>query len=72
MKERYLEGRTALVTGSVQGIGLAIASLLAEKQPSLRTSDPAEIGEVAAWLCHPRMHKLTGATIPVDGGWTAQ
>jgi 3-hydroxybutyrate dehydrogenase len=29
MKERFLEGRTALVTGSVQGIGLAIGSELA-------------------------------------------
>jgi 3-hydroxybutyrate dehydrogenase len=27
--ERFLEGRTALVTGSVQGIGMAIAKALA-------------------------------------------
>jgi 3-hydroxybutyrate dehydrogenase len=50
----------------------AIASLLAEKQPSRRTSDPSEIGMLAAWLCDPRAHNITGATIPVDGGWTAQ
>lgn len=49
-----------------------IASLLAEKQPSLRTSDPAEIGELAAWLCHRTAHNITGTAIPVDGGWTAQ
>lgn len=49
-----------------------IASLLAEKQPSLRTSDPAEIGALAAWLCHRSAHNITGASIPVDGGWTAQ
>jgi 3-hydroxybutyrate dehydrogenase len=49
-----------------------IASLLAEKQPSLRTSDPSEIGMLAAWLCDPRAHNITGASIPVDGGWTAQ
>lgn len=29
MPERFLEGRTALVTGSVQGIGLAIGKALA-------------------------------------------
>ena len=29
MQERFLEGRTALVTGSVQGIGLAIGKALA-------------------------------------------
>lgn len=50
----------------------AIASLLAEKQPSRRTSDPSEIGMLAVWLCDPRAHNITGSTIPVDGGWTAQ
>lgn len=49
-----------------------IADLLSEKQPSRRTSDPAEIGALALWLCHPIAHNLTGAAIPVDGGWTAQ
>ncbi|MEL6316949.1 MAG: SDR family oxidoreductase, partial [Pseudomonadota bacterium] len=49
-----------------------IASLLAEKQPSRRTSDPAEIGALAVWLCAPVAHNVTGAAIPVDGGWTAQ
>jgi 3-hydroxybutyrate dehydrogenase len=29
MQERFLEGRTALVTGSVQGIGFAIGKVLA-------------------------------------------
>ena len=29
MQERFLEGRSALVTGSVQGIGLAIGKALA-------------------------------------------
>ena len=29
MQERFLEGRTALVTGSVQGIGFAIGKALA-------------------------------------------
>ncbi|MCX2722092.1 3-hydroxybutyrate dehydrogenase [Roseibium salinum] len=50
----------------------AIADLLAEKQPTRRTSDPSEIGELALWLCNIKAHNLTGATIPVDGGWTAQ
>lgn len=49
-----------------------IADLLAEKQPSRRTSDPAEIGALALWLCDPIAHNVTGTTIPVDGGWTAQ
>lgn len=49
-----------------------IADLLAEKQPSRRTSDPAEIGRLAVFLCAPEAHNITGTTIPVDGGWTAQ
>lgn len=50
----------------------AVQELLREKQPSLRTSHPAEIGELAAMLCHTWAHNLNGVTIPVDGGWTAQ
>ena len=49
-----------------------IADLLAEKQPSRRMSLPAEIGAVAVFLCSPLAHNITGVSIPVDGGWTAQ
>ncbi len=49
-----------------------IADLLAEKQPSKRMSDPAEIGALALWLCADVAHNITGTVIPVDGGWTAQ
>ncbi|CUH66395.1 D-beta-hydroxybutyrate dehydrogenase [Thalassovita gelatinovora] len=49
-----------------------IADLLSEKQPSLRTSDPSEIGALALWLCAPIAHNVTGTAIPIDGGWTAQ
>jgi len=46
--------------------------LLKEKQPSQRTSLPEEIARVVTWLCEPAAHNLTGTSIPVDGGWTAQ
>jgi 3-hydroxybutyrate dehydrogenase len=49
-----------------------VAALLEEKQPSRRMSQPAEIGALALWLCSPMAHNVTGAAIPVDGGWTAQ
>ncbi len=49
-----------------------IASLLAEKQPSQRLSDPSEIGALAVWLCARVAHNVTGTAIPVDGGWTSQ
>ena len=49
-----------------------IRALLAEKQPSLRMSLPAEIAALAVWLCRREAHNLSGAALPVDGGWTAQ
>lgn len=49
-----------------------IISLLAEKQPSRRTSRPEEIGAMVLWLASPLAHNITGAAIPIDGGWTAQ
>lgn len=64
-----VEARAAQIGGDRDA---GVASLLSEKQPSLRTSDPSEIGELAAWLCHRAAHNITGTAIPVDGGWTAQ
>jgi 3-hydroxybutyrate dehydrogenase len=49
-----------------------IRDLLREKQPSRRTSLPQEIARTLLWLCEPAAHNLTGAAIPIDGGWTAQ
>ena len=49
-----------------------VRALLAEKQPSLRMSLPAEIAATAVWLCRRESHNLTGAALPIDGGWTAQ
>lgn len=50
----------------------AIQNLLQEKQPTQRISQPSEIGQFAAWLCHPIAHNVTGAAIPIEGGWTSQ
>lgn len=49
-----------------------ISDLLSEKEPSRRMSSPEEIGELALWLCNKSAHNVTGASIPIDGGWTAQ
>ena len=49
-----------------------VRALLSEKQPSLRMTLPEEIGALATWLCRREAHNLTGASLPVDGGWTAQ
>ena len=49
-----------------------VADLLSEKQPSHRMSTPEDIGAVAVFLCSRAAHNITGASITVDGGWTAQ
>jgi 3-hydroxybutyrate dehydrogenase len=64
-----IEARAQIIGGDRDA---AIADLLAEKQPTRRTSDPSEIGRLALWLCDPIAHNVTGTAIPVDGGWTAQ
>ena len=67
--EPQVEARAVLFGGDRDK---GIEDLLKEKQPSRRTSDPAEIGALALWLCAPVAHNVTGVTLPVDGGWTAQ
>lgn len=49
-----------------------VRALLAEKQPSLRMSLPEDIAAMVVWLCRREAHNVTGASLPVDGGWTAQ
>ncbi|GLY67768.1 3-hydroxybutyrate dehydrogenase [Amycolatopsis taiwanensis] len=33
--------------------------------------DPAEVAELVRWLCGPHAARLTGVSLPLDGGWTA-
>ena len=47
-------------------------ALLAEKQPSLRFTQTADIAEAVRFLCGPGSGNMTGTTITLDGGWTAR
>ncbi|WP_319936796.1 3-hydroxybutyrate dehydrogenase [Thermohalobaculum sediminis] len=49
-----------------------IREVLLKKQPNRRFVTVEEIGAVVAFLCSPGAASITGAAIPVDGGWTAE
>jgi 3-hydroxybutyrate dehydrogenase len=47
-------------------------ALLSEKQPMHEFSMPESIGAFAVFLCGDAAATITGASLPIDGGWTAQ
>lgn len=50
----------------------ATRSMLSEKQPSRQLVTVEQIGQIVVLLCSDAAAQITGAAIPVDGGWTAQ
>ncbi len=46
--------------------------LLAEKQPMLAFSTPAQIGALAVFLCSDNARTITGTPLSIDGGWVSQ
>jgi len=57
-----------------EGVDLETASkeILDEKQPSGIFTTSAQIGALAVFLCSQSADNLTGACLPVDGGWLAR
>ena len=50
----------------------AVKDVLLSVQPTKRFVTVEEIGAIATFLCSDGAASITGAAIPVDGGWTAQ
>lgn len=48
-----------------------IKDVLLAEQPSKRFAQTAEIGALAVFLASDTAQSITGAALPVDGGWTA-
>ena len=46
--------------------------LVAEKQPSREFVTPDQLARLAVFLCSDAAAQIRGATLSVDGGWTAQ
>ena len=48
-----------------------IREVLLAQQPNKRFATTDELGGIAVFLCSDAAASITGAAIPVDGGWTA-
>lgn len=47
-------------------------ALITTKAPYPELVDPAAIGQLIAYLCSDAANAITGASLPIDGAWTAQ
>jgi 3-hydroxybutyrate dehydrogenase len=67
--ERQIESRAAADNLSHHQ---ASRKLIEEKQPSGSFTTTQAIGEFTVFLCTGAAQNLTGAALPMDGGWTSQ
>jgi 3-hydroxybutyrate dehydrogenase len=71
--------RTPLVDGQIaeqaasHGIPAdeVVSRVLLARSAIKRLIEPAEVAALVAWLCGPHAGYLSGASIPIDGGWSA-
>jgi len=65
----------AQIDGQAKAHGISreavVRDVLLAQQPNKRFASVEEIGALAAFLCGPLSGSITGAALPVDGGWTA-
>ena len=66
--QKQIDARAATEGKSAEAVAEA---LLAEKQPMLKFSTPANIGAAAVFLCSDGAATITGIPLSVDGGWVA-
>ena len=72
--------RTPLVEAQIPNVARAsgvaeedvVRDVLLASQPTRRFVGVDEIGALAVFLCSDAAQSITGAALPIDGGWTAQ
>src|SRR3954447_4633099 len=67
--QRQIEARAAAEGITVEQAG---ADMLREKQPMLAFTTPEKIAALAVFLCGDAASTITGAALPIDGGWVAR
>lgn len=67
--ERQIETRSQQADIDIES---AAQQLLAEKQPTRQFVTVEQVAELVVFLCSDAAAQITGAAIPMDGGWTAQ
>ncbi|MER7847784.1 3-hydroxybutyrate dehydrogenase [Kitasatospora sp. NPDC096077] len=71
--------RTPLVEKQIAAQALAhgipeeevVERIMLDRTAVKRLIEPAEVAGLALWLCSPAASYITGASLPIDGGWTA-
>jgi 3-hydroxybutyrate dehydrogenase len=66
--QQQIEARAKAANKTVEA---ATEEMLREKQPMLQFTTPEKIGALAVFLCGDGASTITGAALPIDGGWTA-
>lgn len=67
-----IESRLAALAESENlSIDEATRDYLASRQPSRRFVSMQNVGATVVFLCSPAARDITGAAIPIDGGWSA-
>jgi len=66
--QAQLDERARKENTSVEAVANAF---VAEKQPMTQFTTPEQIGAMAVFLCSNAAATITGASLPMDGGWTA-
>lgn len=61
-----------VVTEGMGEVGLEHFPEMVEKASLGRAGEPSEVAELASFLCSDRASFISGAVIPVDGGWSAK
>ncbi|WP_326951107.1 3-hydroxybutyrate dehydrogenase [Amycolatopsis sp. NBC_01307] len=71
--------RTPLVDGQIDAQAAehdipredVVAEVLLKRAAIKKLIEPGDVASLVTWLCSPHAGHVTGASIPLDGGWTA-